>query len=93
MNFVFHFLDVNHIFQRKKTLLVEYSNLGKVNSIVDRRTGEYDKSLNSEQKKLKRLARVRKVSMRHICFGLLQLFPKNCKTYSTVSYFSYLNAV
>ncbi|VDL68274.1 unnamed protein product [Nippostrongylus brasiliensis] len=36
--------------QREKTLGVEYERVGKVNKIVDRRIGEKNKSITSEEK-------------------------------------------
>lgn len=49
--------------KRKETLLVEYNNLGKSNSIIDRRLGEYDRNLTTDQKQLRRWAKARKYNL------------------------------
>lgn len=45
--------------RRKKTLLVEYKNMGKNNAFVDRRFGEHTEGLSEEDKALLRLQRQR----------------------------------
>ena len=50
------------IFQRKETLLKEYETQFKVNTIVDKRFGEYDSSLTKDDKMMKRFAMERAVS-------------------------------
>mmetsp|Transcript_6537 Transcript_6537/g.18229 ORF Transcript_6537/g.18229 Transcript_6537/m.18229 type:complete len:933 (-) Transcript_6537:161-2959(-) len=44
---------------RKEALLIQYKNLGKSNSFVDRRFGEYDNTLTEEDKAIARLQKQR----------------------------------